>query len=66
MEENMRRAQNRDAVGSEKFFFRKSLVPEDKEDEEEGVTDSSPKATVSHDHEYTQMNIDTVINGKVR
>ena len=60
----MQRAQKRDAVGSEKFFFRKSLVPEDKEEEGEVEPDSTPKPT-SHDHEYTLMSIDTIINGKV-
>lgn len=62
----MRRAQKRDAVKSERFFFRKSLVPEDKD---EGVGDGGRDETTpkpaSHDHEYTLMSIDTIVNGKV-
>ena len=65
----MKKAQVRDAVHREMFYFRKSLVPED--NEEEGVDpthssghrhDHTPK---SHDHEYTLMSIDTIVNGKV-
>lgn len=64
----MKRAQVRDAVNREKFYFRKSLVPEDDDEEEEAGGDSSgshdhmPK---SHDNEYTLMSIDTIVNGKV-
>ena len=63
MQENMRRAQQRDAVHQEKFYFRKSVVPEDdEEEEEEGEKESLPK---SHDHEFTEMTLDTIVNGKV-
>ena len=62
MEENFRRAQKRDAVNSEKFFFRKSLVPEDEDDEAGPDSAATPK---SHDQEYTLMSINTIINGKV-
>ena len=58
VEENMKRAEARDAVNSQKFYFRKSVVPED-EDEEKGAQPQS------HDHEYTLMSIDTILNGKV-
>ena len=57
----MKRAQKRDAVNLEKFYFRKSLVPEDIEEE----TEAGPTQNRSHDHEYTLMSIDTIINGKV-
>ena len=61
----MKRAQVRDAVSSQMFYFRKSLIPED--DEEEDVDHApSAKEPKSHDHEYTLMNIDTIVNGKVR
>ncbi len=54
----MRRSQLRDAVNSQKFYFRKSVVPED----EEEAKDHPPQ---SHDHEYTEMSINNIINGKV-
>lgn len=63
MEENMRRAQKRDAINSEEFFFRKSLVPED--EEEDGPSNPTTQQTRSHEHEYTLMTVDTIINGKV-
>lgn len=56
--ENLKRAQMRDAVNSQKFYFRKSVVPED---EEEEAKDHPPQ---SHDHEYTEMSINTIFNGK--
>lgn len=56
----MKRAQVRDAVHRELFYFRKSLLPEDDEDEERATLQQT-----SHDDEYTLMNIDTIINGKV-
>ena len=64
----MRRALNRDAVHREEFYFRKCLVPEGDEEEElitgtEGATAANPP---SIDSEYTLMNINTIINGKVR
>lgn len=60
MQENMEHAQQRDAINRKKLFFRKSIVPEDDEDEnEEGV---EPRG--SHDHEYTEMTVDTILNGK--
>ena len=65
MEENMKRAQVRDAVKSQMFYFRKNLVPEDDEEEEETDPAPSAKAPKSHDNEYTLMNVDTIINGKV-
>ena len=62
MQENMARAQKRDAVRSEKFYFRKSVVPDDDKDDDdkEGAEPWGP-----HDHEYTEMSVDTIINGKV-
>lgn len=64
MEENMRRAQHRDAVTLGKFFFRKSVVPEDTGEEGEGEESGATQPT-SHDQEYTLMSIDTILNGKV-
>lgn len=61
MEENMRQAQQRDAVGTGMFFFRKKLVPED---EDEKAESDSASNLVSHAHEYALMSIDTIINGK--
>ena len=61
MEENMKRAVLRDAVRSQQFYFRKSLFPEDEEEAELSHA-SKPK---SHDHEYTLMDVNTIINGKV-
>ena len=71
MEENMHRAVKRDATREEMFYFRKSLVPDSHY--ETGATDGSTSkepaatadATKSHDHEYTLMSIDTIMNGKV-
>ena len=57
----MKRAQSRDAVHRETFYFRKSVVPEDDKEEEQGG-DTHPR---SHDNEYTLMSIDTIINGNV-
>ena len=66
----MRRAQKRDAVKTQEFYFRKSLVPEDEDDGPSGSipqqTTSHEHQTTSHDHEYTLMTVDTIINGKVR
>jgi len=61
----MKRAQLRDAVKTQEFYFRKSLVPED--EEEEGKTSDGPihQQPVSHDHEYTLMSVDNIVNGKV-
>ena len=61
MEENMKRAVKRDAVKTQQFYFRKSFTPED-EDETDSSHASKPK---SHDHEYTLMDTNTIINGKV-
>lgn len=58
----MKRAQSRDAVHRETFYFRKSVVPEDDTEDEKEEGDPHPR---SHDHEYTLMSIDTIINGKV-
>lgn len=63
MEENMKRAQERDAVNRCKFYFRRCMLPEDVDEDEEPP--STPQAA-SHDHEYSLMTIDTIINGKVR
>lgn len=57
----MKRAVMRDAVSSQQFYFRKSLVPED-EEEAESSHAAKPK---SHDHEYTLMDVNAIINGKV-
>ena len=77
MEENMRRAQKRDAVNNEMFFFRKNLAAVDGEEVKGQGSSSGFSAVISngshdeshvesHDHEYTLMNIDTIMNGKVR
>ena len=60
----MRRAQKRDAVNKEKFYFRMSLVPEDEEEESKAESNDDVTKPTSHDHEYTLMSIDTIINGK--
>ena len=63
----MREAQVRDTIHRRKFYFRKSLLPEDEGDDEEALptTTAATGGAVSHDHEYTLMTIDTIINGKV-
>ena len=75
MQENMQRATHRDAVNKGMFYFRHQLVPEDddkdNEEEEEGqggakAASQSGSATKSHDDEYTQMSINTIMNGKVK
>ena len=58
MQENMERAQKRDAVQSEQFYFRTSIFPD--YDDNEGAEHRG-----SHDHECTEMSIDSIINGKV-
>ena len=60
MQENMVRAQKRDAIRRERFYFRKSVVPDDDEDE----TNEGVESRGSHDHEYTEMSVDTILNGK--
>ena len=69
----MNRAVKRDATRKEMFYFRKSLVPDSHD--ETGETDSgagkepavaSAATTKSHDHEYTLMSIDAIMNGKAR
>ena len=64
MQENMKRAQKRDAVHNEKFYFRKSVVPDDEDETDEGA---EPRGShdQSHDHEYSEMSVDTILNGKV-
>ena len=62
MHENMARAQKRDAVRSEKFYFRNTIFSDD-DDDEDAIEGAGPKG--SHDHEYTEMSVDTIINGKV-
>ena len=53
----MKKAQKRDAVRQELFYFKKQVAPEDDE--------FSPTGSLSHDEEYTLMSIDAIINGKV-
>ena len=63
----MERAQQRDAIHREKFYFRKSIVPEDDEEENDEKGDNKgagPRG--SHDHEYTEMSVNTILNGKVK
>ena len=62
----MRRAQKRDAVNSVEMFFRKSLVPEDEEDNGGSNLTAQDQQTKSHEQEYTLMTVDTIVNGKVR
>ena len=59
----MERAQKRDSVRSETFYFRKSVVPDDDDEEDDEKQGAEPEG--SHDHEYTEMTIDAIINGKV-
>ena len=65
MQENMVRAQRRDAIHQEKFYFRKSVVPEDDEDVDEEGAGHHGSHDGSHDHEYTEMTVDAIVNGKV-
>ena len=69
MEDNINRSFNRDAARQGLFYFRKSLFSKDDEDDGEGketpLTGATPTAPQSHEHEYTLMSIDTIINGKV-
>lgn len=62
----MKRATARDAVREGLFYFRKSLLPEDDLNDEGGKPLASGGRAQSHDNEYTLMNIDTIINGKVK
>lgn len=64
MQENMIRAQKRDAVHREKFYFRKSVVPDDDEDDTNEGVELCGSHDQSHDQEYTEMTIDTILNGK--
>jgi glutamate--cysteine ligase catalytic subunit len=67
MQENMVRAQARDAIHRERFYFRKSVVPDDDEDEgaePSGSRDQGVEPRRSHDQEYTEMSIDAILNGK--
>ena len=63
----MERAQQRDAIHREKFYFRKSIVPEDDEEDDDEKGDkkgAGPRG--SHDHEYTEMSVNSILNGKVK
>ena len=66
MEENMEKAQVRDAIHQEMFYFRRKAVPEDEDDEAEQSdgADQSTAATTSHDQEYTLLSLNTIMNGK--
>ena len=65
----MRRAIKRDAVHREMFYFRKSLVPEGDEEEEEDPSVREEKGAAgsskSLENEYTLMSINNILNGKV-
>ncbi|KAI9295415.1 GCS-domain-containing protein [Neoconidiobolus thromboides FSU 785] len=52
VDENMYRAQKRDAINDQKFFFRKHVFPEDKHEYK------------SVEEEYAEMSISEIINGK--
>ena len=69
MQENLKNSQVRDALHRQKFYFRKSLVPEDEEEEPNDGEQAAKMAAVgdtkSHEDEYTLMDIDTIMNGKV-
>ena len=62
----MQRAQRRDAVNQEMFYFRRNTVPEndDEDKESSGDADQSTATSRSHDQEYTLMSINTIMNGK--
>ena len=56
VDENMERAQTRDAVHQEKFYFCKNTFP------------TQQRATPSHslsDSEVTEMDLNTIFNGNV-
>lgn len=53
VDENMAKAQKRDAVKEEKFWFRKDITSEGKQD-------------VNVNDEYAEFTINEIINGKVR
>lgn len=60
VDENMQRAQKRDAVLNQKFWFRKDLASQNST-----PSDNNSAAPVEG-HTYTEMTIDEIINGKVR
>ncbi|CAE6535453.1 unnamed protein product [Rhizoctonia solani] len=59
VDENMRRAQQRDAVHAEKFWFRKDVRPT----AQESLTGASNGRHAAAD-EYDEMTIDEIVNGK--
>ena len=71
----MRRAVKRDAARQAMFYFRKNVIADDDDSDEVGTTvdgssSEEPAAaaaasTKSHDHEYTLMSVDKIMNGKV-
>ena len=74
MQENMKRGTRRNAVHTQQFYFRKCLVADDDNDETEkdshnSKTRSQDKSrdheSMSHDHEYALMDVNTIVNGKV-
>ncbi|CAE7154693.1 unnamed protein product [Rhizoctonia solani] len=61
VDENMQRAQRRNAVHGEKFWFRKEVGPTG--ESVNGASDSRLRAT-GVDDEYEQMTINEIVNGK--
>ncbi|KAL5639422.1 hypothetical protein ACGC1H_006807 [Rhizoctonia solani] len=63
VDENMRRAQRRDAVRGEKFWFRKDVRPTARKSLN-GVSNGNHVASM--EDEYEEMTINEIVNGKVR
>ncbi|XP_065197104.1 LOW QUALITY PROTEIN: glutamate--cysteine ligase catalytic subunit-like [Sycon ciliatum] len=59
MEENMRRAQERNAVLDQKFYFRKNVYTADGQTAAMAADSATPS-----DDDYEEMSIDTIVNGK--
>lgn len=59
VDENMRRAQKRDAVRSETFFFRKSIHSR------KPSVFASMNGSSKVENEYEELTVDEIINGKV-
>ena len=57
-EENFKRAQKRDAVKIQKFYFRKNVFQGDN-------IEKVDQQSLPYDHKYTEMSINTILNGEV-
>ncbi|KAG8746804.1 hypothetical protein FRC11_012591 [Ceratobasidium sp. 423] len=63
VDENMTRAQQRDAVRGEKFWFRKHVAPATRESLD-GATHAAADGPHAVEDEYEEMTIDEIISGK--